>query len=328
MSLPLEQSRSFETPPAADGRTARTLDGLDGRVELRPAPSGYWQVWPRPTAESLRKLYREEFYDFDRQDYLARMEQERDYWDATWSMRRTLMERALAPSRRRILDVGSSGGFLLDHFRRAGWQTVGIEPSRSATRWARERLGLEVFCGELLDYPTTDDLARFDVIHSAQVLEHVLDPDACVAHIAALLTPGGLAYVEVPNDFNVFQETARQTLGKNAWWVAPRHHLNYFGYDSLSRLLADHGLEEIDRIASFPIELFLLMGDDYVGHPEVGSRCHGRRMRFEQALVGSGRTETLLSFYRALAQASLGRTCGILARKVSRSGSDAETERA
>ena len=133
--------------------------------------------------------------------------------------------------------------------------------------------------------------------------------------IADLVAPGGVAFIEVPNDFNVLQETARRQLGKSAWWVAPDHHLNYFDAESLSALLAGYGLREIDRVASFPIEMFLLMGEDYVGHPEVGRACHGRRMAFERALIDAGRTDELAKLYRALAGVGLGRTCAILARK-------------
>ena len=175
-----------------------------------------------------------------------------------------------------------------------------------------------MFRGELLDFPAGDDVgapSSFDAIHCAQVLEHVLEPEACVERIASLLVPGGVAYVEVPNDFNVVQETARESLGKNAWWVAPDHHLNYFDYESLAGLLARHGLVEIDRVASFPIEMFLLMGEDYIGNPEVCSACHARRMGFERSLIEAGRLGDLQRLYRAFAQASFGRTCGILARK-------------
>ncbi len=288
------------------------LEGLDGPALLRRAPGGYLQVWPRPTPESQRALYGEQFYEADKSTYLDDVTRDRAYWDAIWSIRRGMIEATLPASRRRILDVGSSGGFLLDHFQQQGWQGFGIEPSRLAARHARERFGLEVFCGELLDYQPVD---TFDAVHCAQVLEHVLDPEACVARIADLLAPGGVAFIEVPNDFNVLQETARAKLGKPAWWVAPDHHLNYFDADSLGSLLARHGLHEVDRVASFPIEMFLLMGDDYVGHPEVGGACHGRRMAFERALIEAGRTEELATLYRALARAKLGRTCGILARK-------------
>jgi len=310
-SLPQRRSaKRASTPP-----TSRKLEGLSGETELRQSAEGFWQVWPRPTPASQRELYQEQFYESDKANYLSDMELERPYWDAIWTLRREMMEAALPPDRRRLLDVGCSGGFLLDHFQQHGWQSAGIEPSPQAAHWARDQFGVEVFCGDLLDESDLAANESFDAIHSSQVLEHVLEPEACVAKIAQLLAPEGIAFIEVPNDFNLIQETARKKLDTKAWWVAPDHHLNYFDYDSLSKLLDRSGLEEIDRIASFPIEMFLLMGDDYIGDPSLGKACHQRRMRFEQSLIESGRVAELGTLYRALAQAGMGRTCGILARK-------------
>ncbi len=319
MSFPLESpSNPVEVAPPAnpDRHPGTTIEGIDGPVELRTARDGYLQVWPRPEPEALAALYAEDFYDRDHSDFLASKERDRSYWNAIWSMRRSLMEAALPPARRKILDVGCSGGFFLDHCREHGWTGVGIEPSLSAARWARERYGLEVFCGEFLDF-AGDGAApeRFDAIHSAQVLEHILDPDAFVERIATLLEPDGVVYIEVPNDFNVLQRTACERLEHRAWWVAPKYHLNYFDFDSLSRLLTRHGLFEIDRLSTFPMEMFLLMGDDYIDHPETGAACHARRMAFERSLIETGRLDELLAIYRSLARASIGRTCGILARK-------------
>ena len=309
-TLPTLAARRSERPAQS-----LRLEGIDGPVELRRSRDGFLQVWPRPTPETLERLYTEQFYEEDKSTYLSDMAAERPYWDAIWTLRRRVIEGALPSGRRRLLDVGSSGGFLLDHFRATGWEVRGIEPSPRAVAFARERYQLDVFEGNLLDYPKEADAPRFDAIHSAQVLEHVLEPEACVARIADLLAPEGIAFIEVPNDFNAFQDVARRSLDKSAWWVAPDHHLNYFDYASLRALLARHGLIEIDRITSFPMEMFLLMGDDYVGHPDVGKAAHGRRMAFERTLVDHGRLEELGAFYRALAQAGLGRTCGILARK-------------
>lgn len=315
MSLPPITTKTPRRPtspvPAEDLR----IEGIDGPAQLRRAEGGYLQVWPRPTPEALSRLYTEQFYEEDKSSYLSNMETERPYWDAIWTLRRRMIEDALPHGRRRLLDVGASGGFLLDHFQQQGWQASGIEPSPHAAAFAREHYGLDLFCGGLLDFPLPASGARFDAIHSAQVLEHVLEPEACVARIAELLAPDGVVFIEVPNDFNAFQDVARRKLDKPAWWVAPDHHLNYFDYESLSSLLSRHGLEEIDRVASFPMELFLLMGDDYVGRPDIGKAAHGRRMNFERTLIAHGKIEELGAFYRALAQADLGRTCGLLARR-------------
>ena len=308
-----------------DAGETRHVEGLDGSTELRRVPGGYWQVWPRPTHESLRTLYGERFYEEDKSSYLDDVERDRPYWDAIWSIRREAMEAALPTDRRRLLDIGSSGGALLDHFRQHDWQPFGIEPSPHAARYARDRFGLDVFRGELLDADPERDLSggRFDAIHCAQVLEHVLEPEACVARIADLLAPDGVAFIEVPNDFSAFQTTARERLGLRAWWVAPEHHLNYFDADSLAGLLRRFGLVEIDRFASFPMELFLLMGDDYVSEPERGATCHAKRMAFERSFLDTGRMADLAALYRALAMAGAGRTCGLLVRKAAEAGCSA-----
>ena len=306
----------WRTTTARPAAKTQRIEALGGPAELRTHRLGFKQVWPRPKPTELRAYYEQEFYEAGFPTYLEQADRESEFKAATWSLRRSMMEAALPRTRRRLLDIGASGGLLLSYFRQHEWEVCGIEPSRVAVRWARDRYGIELFCGELADYAAaTAGRETFDAIHCAQVLEHVLDPEAFVAQLAALLAPGGIAYVEVPNDFNAFQEIARAELEKPAWWVAPDVHLNYFDPQSLAALLAEHGLEVEDRLASFPMELFLLMGDDYVGAPETGRECHQRRMTFEKTLFHHGHRDTLLDFYRALATASLGRTCGLLVRK-------------
>jgi len=53
------------------------------------------------------------------------------------------------------------------------------------------------------------------------------------------------------------------------------------------------------------MELFLLMGENYVGNKEVGNRCHEKRMRFELNLPDDVRRR----FYLNLASFGLGREC-------------------
>ena len=57
---------------------------------------------------------------------------------------------------------------------------------------------------------------------------------------------------------------------------------------------------------SFPMELFLLMGENYVGNDAVGKECQSKRKRFDLALEKAGMGETRRKFYRALSNAGLG----------------------
>ena len=87
----------------------------------------------------------------------------------------------------RLLDVGCGHGLLLDEARSRGYETVGLELSRSAARHAREALGLDVREAPVEDF--ADD-EGFDVVVLADVLEHLDDPVGAVQRCAGLLRAG------------------------------------------------------------------------------------------------------------------------------------------
>jgi SAM-dependent methyltransferase len=149
---------------------------------------------------------------------------------------------------------------------------------------------------------------RFDVVLLMNVLEHLSDPVQVINDIRqTVLRDGGLLIVEVPNEFNAFQVAGQELHGLTQWWVAPPAHLNYFSASTLSNLLNASGFDVSHVAASFPLEMFLLMGDKYVGDRELGRHCHERRMAFEMNLRRLGRSDVLETFYKALASVDLGR---------------------
>jgi len=71
-------------------------------------------------------------------------------------------------------------------------------------------------------------------------------------------------------------------LKKDEWWVAPKEHLNYFNFESLSELIIRNEFNIIKKQSTFPLEMFLLMGFDYVNDPDMGLKKHQERMKFEK----------------------------------------------
>jgi hypothetical protein len=91
--------------------------------------------------------------------------------------------------------------------------------------------------------------------------------------------------------------------------------LNYFDADSLAALLKGAGLAVSHLEASFPMEIFMLMGENYVGNGTLGRLCHERRMAFETNLRKLGKGELLSAFYQSLAGLNLGRQVIAYAKK-------------
>ena len=132
--------------------------------------------------------------------------------------------------------------------------------------------------------------------------------------IYPLVEPQGVLLIDVPNEFNAFQEIFLTKTNERPWFLAPPAHLNYFTPDSLSNLLLDKGWAIHHRTTRFPMELFLLMGRNYVSEPQLGRPAHLERVEFEKSFLG-GNEEILWRFYDALAQAELGREIIVICRK-------------
>jgi hypothetical protein len=121
--------------------------------------------------------------------------------------------------------------------------------------------------------------------------------------------------INVPNDFSPFQIAGRAATSADEWWIAPPYHLNYFDFESAAGLLERLGLDIVERTTSFPMEAFLMMGDDYTRDRELGRACHKKRKRFDLALEAAGLKETRRAFYRALANSGMGREVVLIAVK-------------
>jgi SAM-dependent methyltransferase len=99
----------------------------------------------------------------------------------------------------RVLDVGSSTGYISDELARAGATVVGLDidvPGLSkAAALFGDRVGFA--CGDGARMPLPDE--GFDVAIFNQIYEHVVDPDAVMAEIHRVLRPGGVAYFGFTN---------------------------------------------------------------------------------------------------------------------------------
>jgi SAM-dependent methyltransferase len=274
---------------------------------------GFRHAVPLPRAEDMAEAYREEYYASEKPTFLVHAREDQAWAELAQNDRLEIFERLLPAGRRRLLDIGSGPGFFLKSAMTRGWDAIGIEPSRQAAAHARS-LGAKVVEG-FFDAKSADKLGFFDVAHLNNVLEHIADPIGLLSLAAQRLERGGLLCINVPNDFSALQIAGQNAVKAGEWWVAPPHHLNYFDFDSLSALVERLGFTVAERTTSFPMEAFLMMGEDYTKDPALGRACHNRRKRFDLAFETAGLKEVRRAFYRALAEIGLGREAVVIAVK-------------
>jgi SAM-dependent methyltransferase len=141
----------------------------------------------------------------------------------------------------RILDIGCATGEFLNHFKKQGWETLGIEPAEQPREFAIKNYGLEVLPEASIHNLQNDSL---DVITMWHVLEHVPDLNARIEQIKKLLKPDGLLVIALPNYLSWDAQFYKEFW---AGYDVPRH-LYHFSPDSVSRLLQKFDFKVFDQV--------------------------------------------------------------------------------
>lgn len=146
------------------------------------------------------------------------------------------------------LDMGCGAGLLCEPLTRLGAAVTGIDAAAENIAVARHHAAQS---GLSIDYRqgSVESLgtARFDLVTSLEVVEHVTDPRGFVAGLAGALLPGGMMILSTPNRTSLSHLamiTVAEGLGK-----IPKgtHDWNKFlTPDELTALVEDAGLKVID----------------------------------------------------------------------------------
>jgi len=275
---------------------------------------GFKHIIAIPSQEELEEIYTHEYYTKEKPDYIEKYIEDLKWWNNIYTSRYEIFEKFLPIYQRKILDIGSGPGYFLLNGKERGWKVKGVEPSIKAALYSQ---GLDLEIENIyFNEKTAPMLGKFDVINMGEVLEHIPDPNALLQLAHSNLNVNGLICIIVPNDFNPFQLILRDQLGFKPWWVSPPHHINYFDHKSLAKLLVKAGFSVLHQESTFPIDLFLLMGDNYIGNYEVGRECHTRRMNFENAILqNNNNLFDIKKLYSLFSEMGIGREIFMIGRK-------------
>lgn len=269
------------------------------RSVIRCEPCGFAHLHPLPYTNAVQEYYKRGFYEDDKPDYL-----EREQGDLEWLTEVVYPIQFELVGNGSLLDAGCGYGTFLKEAKRRGYKVFGIEASPKATQYlAANDLSHMTGFVEDIDFAVGQG---WDIIRAAWLLEHVADARRVVEKLVKWLAPGGRLLVIVPNDFSAMQ----LALKRECYWIGAAH-VNYFDIPSLKGLLESVGLTVTDTLATYPMEIFLLTGMDYVNNEAKGQAAHNYRKSWELRMP----REIIMRLQRGYAAAGVGRDIVMVGRK-------------
>lgn len=275
---------------------------------------GFWEIAAKPTPQELQRYYADKYYQEAKGSYeLEYTKDELLYFRAKLEQRYSVLQHLIpqvCESTGRLLDVGCGEGYALAFFREQGWSVKGIDFSSAGVKAKNPDCTDALVTGDIFSLLQAEIStgATYDVVWLQNVLEHVIDPLDLLESLRALVSPGGLAVVTVPNDCSITQRGAlsHQHID-NAFWVAPPDHLTYFDCDSLANIANATSWECVEMLGDFPVDWFLFHpGSNYVRDKSAGKAAHKARVQIEN-LIHARPIEDVIRFWSAAAKLGFGR---------------------
>lgn len=180
--------------PARDGQSSKGAFGQSNPTKQERSHTGYEAQQALRTTGFRRsvKLFkgfrtqyddRDGFYTFLAEDTVA------------------IVERYEPVGGKTVVDVGGGTGYFAKAFRRAGATSCFVEPFWDALTESGEPLSYGVI-GDGMRMPFPDE--TFDISHSSNVIEHVLQPKILFNEMLRVVRPGGLIFLAFTNWFSPF----------------------------------------------------------------------------------------------------------------------------
>lgn len=147
-----------------------------------------------------------------------------------------------------LLDVGCGIGVLLKEAKSLGFNTRGVEVSKTASSYGVENFSLDIINSDLIK----SDLPKetFDVVVLNHVFEHIKEPVSLLNGIKRVLKPDGVVLFVVPN----MESLSAKLFLRFMPLINLREHIWHFSKKTLARLLADNGFSIKKTIIKEPYQ--------------------------------------------------------------------------
>lgn len=197
-----------------------------------------------------------------------------------------------------VVEIASNDGYLLQYFREAGVQVLGVEPTANTAKVALEERGVPsevAFFGQETAQRLVDRGVRADVMAANNVLAHVPDINDFVSGYPILLKPDGVANVEFPHLLSQIEHRQFDTIY--------HEHFSYLSFTIACKIFAAHGMRvyDVEELATHGGSLRL-----YICHDGNARRANTPRvaaMLEREAAAGLQDLKTYRLFSKAVVEA-------------------------
>ena len=206
----------------------------------------------------------------------------------------SLTERFQLGPARRVLEIASNDGYLLQFFKQKGIEVLGVEPARNIAEHARNQgiPTLNCFFGPETAHSITQRFGLADVVIGNNVLAHVPGTNAFLRAVHDCLKPGGTAVFEFPYLMDLIRHREFDTVY--------HEHVFYFSLSAI-RILAQRSgllLEDVEHQSVHGGSLRVFLGKETGREP--GSAVVSM-LRHEEEIGVTG-AEYYASFSAAVAE--------------------------
>jgi len=132
-----------------------------------------------------------------------------------------------------VIEIASNDGYLLQYFKEKNIPCLGIEPTASTAKAAREK-GIDVQ-ETFFNAALAQTLGRADLILGNNVLAHVPDINDFVAGLKIALNPGGTITMEFPHLLNLIDFNQFDTIY--------HEHFSYLSLMTVQKIFSAQGLK-------------------------------------------------------------------------------------
>jgi len=223
-----------------DNNKFKFLFKKNGYSIIKCRHCGLVTVSPLPNSKDLNGLYEREYFEAgqDKKGYSQYKEGIKDYFD--YVKKEPFIEKRINYLKRfskggKLLDIGCAHGFFLKAAEKEGWKVSGVDTSKYACDFGKEKFHLNIINKSLEKANFSPNY--FDVVTIWSFVDHCVNPLKLFKEVNRILKIGGVLAFNISN-INSF----RAMINSRDWRpFRPPEHLYYYSINTANKYLSKTG---------------------------------------------------------------------------------------